>query len=92
MAAVVPTCTGLVAVFPLKSTVGPMSIVGLPLAPLPLVTLTFDDPAVIVRFAVTPGEVSTNNPVPPGSLIPPLVAQDSLPGEMSQQSPTPLFA
>ena len=88
MPATVPTCTGLV-VLPLKSTVDAISSVGLPAAPVPLVTLMFEDPAVIVRFAVTPGDVSTSMPLPPGSPIP---AQVSVPDELSQHSPEPVFA
>jgi hypothetical protein len=77
-----------------------MSIVGLPADPVPFVTLTFDEPAVIVRFAATPGDVSTTIPVPPGSPSPPEpdpdpgpdVAQVSVPAEFIQQSPAPVFA
>jgi hypothetical protein len=76
----------------LKFTVDAISTVGLPAAPLPFVTLMLADPAVMVRFAVAPGEVSTTNPVPPGSLKPPPPAQVSVPDELTQQSPDPVLA
>jgi hypothetical protein len=88
--AIVPTCTGVV-VLPLKFTEDAMSTVGLPPDPVPLVTLMLEDPAVIVRFAVTPGDVSTIKPLAPGSLSPP-PAQVSVPDEFSQQTPEPAFA
>jgi len=90
MLALNPTCTGLV-VLPLKFTEDAMSTVGLPPDPVPLVTLMFEDPDVIVRFAVTPGDVSTIKPLPPGSLTPP-PAQVSAPDELIQQSPDGAFA
>jgi hypothetical protein len=90
MLAMIPTCTGLV-VLPLKFTVDPISTVGFPPAPLPLVTLIFDDPAASVRFAVTPDDVSASSPLPPGSPIP-TPAHASVPDEFSQQTPDPVLA
>jgi hypothetical protein len=68
-----------------------MSIVGFPPTPAPFVTAMLEDPAVIVRSVVTPGDVSTTMPLLPGSLnpAPPHV---SVPDEFIQHTPTPDFA
>jgi hypothetical protein len=92
MLADTPTCTGVVVLLA-KFIEEAMSIVGFPPAPLPLVPAMFGDPAVSVRFAVTPGDVSTTSPLEPGSLRPkPEPPHISVPEEFIQQIPPPLLA